>query len=255
MVTRATQSPGRAQSNSTAVPEATQRRVRPWARTSSVGAARTGLGGAAGYAQLSRPDGQILRSEEKGVVIPITAATRAVAAGKRGAFFSDATIAGTPVRVLAERGRGGRRLAGRAAADRRGQHAHAPEARARDRVPRRDRARGRARAARLARRAGAGAPPDGRHRTRRAHAGPRPPHRGRRGGRARAAGRELQHDAGRARALAPGPAPARLRRLARAAHAADQRAGEPRRARARRAAAPARARPRDRGRTGAAAAS
>ena len=46
---------------------------------------------------------------------------------------------------------------------------------------------------------------------------------------------ELQHDAGRARALAPGPAPARLRRLARAAHAADERAGQPRRARDRRA--------------------
>ncbi len=74
-------------------------------------------------------------------------------------------------------------------------------------------------------------------------------HRCRRGGRARQAGGELQHHAGRAGALAPGSAPARLRCLARAAHAADQRAGEPRRARARRAAARARARPHHRRRT------
>ncbi len=60
-----------------------------------------GLGDAAGYAQLSRPNGQVLRSEEKGVLIPTSAATRAVAEGKRDAFFSDQTIAGTPVRVLA----------------------------------------------------------------------------------------------------------------------------------------------------------
>ena len=60
-----------------------------------------GLGGAAGYAQLLRPNGQVLRSEEKGVLIPTTAATRAVAEGKQDAFFSDQTIAGTPIRVLA----------------------------------------------------------------------------------------------------------------------------------------------------------
>ena len=40
--------------------------------------------------------------------MPVTAATRAVAAGRRDAFFSDATVAGTPVRVLTERaGEGG----------------------------------------------------------------------------------------------------------------------------------------------------
>jgi two-component system sensor histidine kinase MprB len=66
-----------------------------------------GLGGAAGYAQLLRPNGQVLRSEEKGVLIPMTAATRAVAEGKRNAFFSDQTIAGTPVRVLAVPAAGG----------------------------------------------------------------------------------------------------------------------------------------------------
>ncbi len=66
-----------------------------------------GLGDAAGYAQLSRPNGQILRSEEKGVLIPMSAATRAVAEGKRDAFFSNQTIAGTPVRVLAVPAAGG----------------------------------------------------------------------------------------------------------------------------------------------------
>jgi two-component system sensor histidine kinase MprB len=66
-----------------------------------------GLGTAAGYAQLLRPNGQILRSEEKGVLIPTTAATRALAKGKRDAVFSDQTIAGTPVRVLAVAAVGG----------------------------------------------------------------------------------------------------------------------------------------------------
>jgi two-component system sensor histidine kinase MprB len=66
-----------------------------------------GFGGAAGYAQLSRPNGQVLRSEEKGFLIPMTAGTRAVAEGKRNAFFSDQTIAGTPVRVLAVPAAGG----------------------------------------------------------------------------------------------------------------------------------------------------
>jgi two-component system, OmpR family, sensor histidine kinase MprB len=66
-----------------------------------------GLGSASGYAQLLRPNGQLLRSEEKGSLIPTTAAARAVAEGKRNAFFSDQTIAGTPVRVLAVPAAGG----------------------------------------------------------------------------------------------------------------------------------------------------
>jgi two-component system sensor histidine kinase MprB len=61
------------------------------------------LGGAAGYAQLYRSNGDVLSSEHAGSVLPVTAATRAVAAGRRPAFFSDATIAGTRVRVLTER--------------------------------------------------------------------------------------------------------------------------------------------------------
>jgi two-component system sensor histidine kinase MprB len=61
------------------------------------------LGGAQGYAQLLTPDGNVLRSGELGPGLPVSAATRAVAAGRRGAYFSDATVAGTHVRVLTER--------------------------------------------------------------------------------------------------------------------------------------------------------
>ncbi len=61
------------------------------------------LGAAVGYVQLIQSNGQVLRSESRGSVLPVTAAVRAVAAGRRGAFFSDATVAGTPVRVLTER--------------------------------------------------------------------------------------------------------------------------------------------------------
>ncbi len=66
------------------------------------------LGGATGYVQFIQSNGQVLRSEGRGSLLPITAATRAVAAGRRDAFFSDATVAGTHVRVLTERaGEGG----------------------------------------------------------------------------------------------------------------------------------------------------
>jgi two-component system, OmpR family, sensor histidine kinase MprB len=61
------------------------------------------LGGATGYVQLYQSDGRVVRSEARGSLLPVTAATRAVAAGKRGAFFSNATVAGTPVRMLTER--------------------------------------------------------------------------------------------------------------------------------------------------------
>jgi two-component system sensor histidine kinase MprB len=62
-----------------------------------------GLGGATGYAQLVQPGGQVLRSEALGPGLPVTAETRAVATGKRRAFFSDTTVAGTHVRMLTER--------------------------------------------------------------------------------------------------------------------------------------------------------
>jgi two-component system, OmpR family, sensor histidine kinase MprB len=64
---------------------------------------RQKLGGATGYVQLYQSDGRVVRSESRGSLLPVTAATRAVAAGKRGAFFSNATVAGTPVRMLTER--------------------------------------------------------------------------------------------------------------------------------------------------------
>jgi two-component system sensor histidine kinase MprB len=61
------------------------------------------LGGATGYAQLVEPGGQVLRSDGGGAGLPVSAAARAVASGRRAAFFSDATVAGTHVRVLTER--------------------------------------------------------------------------------------------------------------------------------------------------------
>jgi two-component system sensor histidine kinase MprB len=61
------------------------------------------LGGPAGYVQLVKSNGNLLRSQSGGFSIPVTDATRAVAAGRRNAFFSNVTIAGTPARVLTER--------------------------------------------------------------------------------------------------------------------------------------------------------
>jgi two-component system sensor histidine kinase MprB len=61
------------------------------------------LGGAAGYVQLFQPNGEVVRSETSGSLLPVTADTRAVAAGRRRAFFSDATVGRTRVRILTER--------------------------------------------------------------------------------------------------------------------------------------------------------
>jgi two-component system sensor histidine kinase MprB len=61
------------------------------------------LGGAPGYAQLLTPEGNVLHSGDLGPGLPVSAATRAVAAGRKGAYFSDATVAGTHVRMLTER--------------------------------------------------------------------------------------------------------------------------------------------------------
>ena len=62
------------------------------------------LGGATGYAQLFQANGRVLRPERSGpVLLPVTAATRAVAAGRRPAFFGEATVAGTKVRTLTKR--------------------------------------------------------------------------------------------------------------------------------------------------------
>ena len=61
------------------------------------------LGGATGYIQLYQSDGRVIRTEEHGSLLPVTAATRDVAAGRRGPFFTDAIVAGTPVRMFTER--------------------------------------------------------------------------------------------------------------------------------------------------------
>ena len=60
-------------------------------------------GSAAGYVQLFQANGQVLRSEARGLQLPVTAATKAVAAGRRDAFFSETTVAGTPMRILTKR--------------------------------------------------------------------------------------------------------------------------------------------------------
>ncbi len=61
------------------------------------------LGGATGYVQLYQSNGRLVRSESHGgTLLPVTPATRAVAAGKRAAFYSDAVIDGTRVRTLTE---------------------------------------------------------------------------------------------------------------------------------------------------------
>jgi two-component system sensor histidine kinase MprB len=60
------------------------------------------LGGTAVYVQLSEANGNVLRAG-RGPPLPVTAVVRSVASGKREAFFSDETVAGTPARVLTER--------------------------------------------------------------------------------------------------------------------------------------------------------
>jgi two-component system sensor histidine kinase MprB len=64
-----------------------------------------GFGGASGYAQLTLPGGRVLDTGGPNA-LPITAATRAVASGRRPAFFSDVTVAATPERVFTERAAG-----------------------------------------------------------------------------------------------------------------------------------------------------
>jgi two-component system, OmpR family, sensor histidine kinase MprB len=59
-----------------------------------------GFGGATGYAQLVQIGGPVLRSVEGSAGLPVTAATRAVAAGRRPAFYIDAIVNGTNMRVL-----------------------------------------------------------------------------------------------------------------------------------------------------------
>ena len=67
----------------------------------------TELGGSSGYVQLLLVNGQVIHTPSKGYALPITPATRAVAAGRAGTFFSNAKVKGTPVRVLTQRRSGG----------------------------------------------------------------------------------------------------------------------------------------------------
>jgi two-component system sensor histidine kinase MprB len=60
------------------------------------------LGGATGYVQLYSPGGTV-QSGDGGALLPVTAATRAVAAGTHSAFYANVTIKGTPVRMFTVR--------------------------------------------------------------------------------------------------------------------------------------------------------
>ncbi|HEX4564587.1 MAG TPA: histidine kinase dimerization/phospho-acceptor domain-containing protein, partial [Solirubrobacteraceae bacterium] len=62
-------------------------------------------GGPSGFAQLLSPNGQLIRSSgpAAGPPLPVTAATRSVAAGKHKAFFTDVTVGGTHVRMFTQR--------------------------------------------------------------------------------------------------------------------------------------------------------
>jgi two-component system, OmpR family, sensor histidine kinase MprB len=63
--------------------------------------------GRAGYVQLSLANGEALGSTGGNSLLPVTPATRAVASGRRDAFFSDVDVHGTAVRVLTARAAGG----------------------------------------------------------------------------------------------------------------------------------------------------
>jgi two-component system sensor histidine kinase MprB len=59
--------------------------------------------GTVGYVQLSLADGEVLGSTSREPHLPITAATQAVASGRRNDFFTDVDLHGTPLRVLTAR--------------------------------------------------------------------------------------------------------------------------------------------------------
>ncbi len=203
------------------------------------------LGGSTAVAQLVTGDGDVLRSLGDAPDLPMSERALAVAAGRADAFYSDARVDGVAVRMLTVRGPDGSVLtvaeprgdvdsalhrllailvgvsgAGVAAAAGLGvlvsRRALTPVVA----LHRRDRAR----------RRDAGPQPPPRHRRRQRRAG--------------AAGRQLQHDAGRARRRPRGAAAAGRRRLARAAHAVDRGADLDRGARRRARPAGAGARPR-----------
>ena len=58
------------------------------------------LGGPGGYVQLVSADGRAAREPGSTLALPVTDKTQAVAAGTKDAYFSDATVADTHVRIL-----------------------------------------------------------------------------------------------------------------------------------------------------------
>jgi two-component system, OmpR family, sensor histidine kinase MprB len=64
------------------------------------GAPTERLGGAGGYLQIVNANGDVARPESTSVSLPVTQATKDVASGKRGQFFSDATVRRTHIRIL-----------------------------------------------------------------------------------------------------------------------------------------------------------
>ncbi len=76
-------------------------RVLPDFRTGEqfLGVERDQLGGASGYAQIATADGDAIRPPGATVRLPIGERPRRVATGTSDAFFADATVADTHVRV------------------------------------------------------------------------------------------------------------------------------------------------------------
>jgi two-component system sensor histidine kinase MprB len=61
---------------------------------------RPALGGPGGYVQVVTSDGDTLRPAGEELALPVDDRTRAVAAGEADAYYSDAEVAGTHVRIL-----------------------------------------------------------------------------------------------------------------------------------------------------------
>ena len=180
------------------------------------------FGGPDRYAQLVLADGSIVRPPERSVELPGEERAQELAAEGSGEFFTEGRVDGVPVRVLTAAAHRGRSRTGGAAHRRDGQHPGPAPLGARRRDPGRGRAGGRARPRGHAHRAQAGERAERHGGARGPHARPEPPHPGRRHRRAQPPGGLLQHDARGPRALDAAAAPARGRRVARAAHPAHE---------------------------------
>ena len=64
------------------------------------GAPTERLGGAGGYLQIVDANGNVARPASTSVRLPVTQATKDVAGHRRGAYFTNATVGGTHVRIL-----------------------------------------------------------------------------------------------------------------------------------------------------------